>query len=633
MRNALVYLSFFELASCSSPSSAPIAPEQSVPEKVDQGFAPLPMPPVGQTAAVPDAQRAQDVGVASPDPTTPAITAHGTSGVTLQILRGGSVTTRTYAPEGTIMSMGTNSVAILGDGEPDRTPALTMTPQKSQKGHTIWLSNDDSASLGSAQRAIAALQAGRAVPARDIRPHEVLNYFTFDHDRVPAGALFSVKMSAERRGEELSLALSVQGAVPARKPLNLVLLVDRSGSMNQDDRLGLVKRALHRVEGALHDGDTVDLVSFSDDVTTDVASYTVGDNDGELSSAIDHLAPEGSTDLEEGLNTAYALAESHVRGVSRETRVVLFTDANANVGQTDSGALAEIARGYREHGVRLTAVGVGTDINDANLDKLSERGHGAYVFLGSDRVVDRLFGDGLDGLVSTIAHDVQFELTLPDSLAMKRFYGEESSTVKADVQAIDFFAGNHQLFLQDLAVHGKLAPTDPIVLTIHYRDAATDEPATARFASTVADVLAEDPHDVQKARALMAWTDMMVSPSARCGAPYASWVERSEAVGQDSEVRFVGSLVTKLCPGDPPRAAEAKIVVDSDAQVDAVGLDCGSGPEWRALDGGTVARFRAFAGACTVSLASEHVHTATIVTSGRDTDYRCTAREGRVDCG
>lgn len=627
MRRVVVFLGTVGLASCGDP--APV--QQAAPHWSD--VAPAADPVVANAPAPQDRERTgalldrgADASVAEPSSqprggmrlealsTRGASSSGASTGSTLQILRGSAVSSRTYDETGS---------ATVAAAPVARPPVAT--------DHTIWLSNDDSASLGSAQRAIASVQAGRSIVPREVRPHEVLNYFTFDHAPVAKGALFSVQMSAEQRGDELSLAMSVQGATPTRKPLDLVLLVDRSGSMSSDDRLVLAKRALHRIAEELRDGDTVDLVSFSDDVTIDARSQHV-DGDG-LSDAINRLTPSGGTNLEAGLEAAYELATTHVRGVSRETRVVLFTDANANLGETDSGALAAIAQAYKDHGVRLTAVGIGSDIDDENLDKLSERGHGAYAFLGSPAVVDRLFGDGLDGLVSTIAHDVQFELTLPKSLAMKRFYGEESSTVKADVQPVDFFAGNHQLFLQDLAVHGSLSPTDPIVLTVHYRDAATDEPATARFASTVAEVLAADPHDVRKARALMSWTDMLLAPSMRCGAPDVAWNERAELVGQDAEIAFVDTLVTKMCPNGPPHVAEAKVRVDSDTPVESVGLDCGAGPEWRALDGGTVARFRAAAGACSVSLAGDRVLKSTIVTTGRDEDFRCTVRSGAVDCG
>src|SRR5690606_13267347 len=110
-----------------------------------------------------------------------------------------------------------------------------------------------------------------------------------------------------------------------------------------------------------------------------------------LRRVIDRIAPRGSTDLDLGLREAYAVARRHTEA-GRQGRVMVFTDAQLNTGDVNPHTVTEVGRALDEHGIRLTGVGVGRDFRDDVLDRLTEKGKGAYVFLGDERMVDRLFG-------------------------------------------------------------------------------------------------------------------------------------------------------------------------------------------------------------------------------------------------
>ncbi|MBT3223986.1 MAG: VWA domain-containing protein, partial [Proteobacteria bacterium] len=257
-------------------------------------------------------------------------------------------------------------------------------------GAKIYLSNDDSMSLASAQRVLYALKRNRPIDTAQIRPHELLNYFSFDTQGVEKGKLFSVQGTAEQNEDTLSLALSVKGANLARRPLDLTLVIDRSGSMSGEGRMDYTKKGLIQLTDNLVRGDRVDLVLFDSGICTPVEGFVVGRDEPEiLVDSIRKLEPLGSTDLDSGLREAYRIQASRLDAGQRNRRVVLITDAQLNTGNVNTDLVSEVGRQFDENNIRLTGVGVGSDFNDEMLDKLTEKGKGAYVYLGSEAVVER----------------------------------------------------------------------------------------------------------------------------------------------------------------------------------------------------------------------------------------------------
>lgn len=538
-------------------------------------------------------------------------------------------------------------VAKREEAKPIRRPSPPPPPQPSVDwGGVTWLSNDDSMSLASAQRVLYAVKERVSFRASEVRPHELLNYFSFDTAPVEEGQTFSVKGSAERTGEDtLTLALAVLGATPKHQPLDLTLVVDVSGSMEAEGRMDYVKRGLHRASERLVRGDRVNLVIFDHDVCSPLTDYVVGrDEPGMLKAAIDSLEPRGSTDLDLGMRVGYQLANRFVAEDSRKKRnhrVMVLTDAQLNTGDVNPDTVSEVARAYEKDGVRLTGVGVGRQFNDTVLDKLTEKGKGAYVYLGSEAVVDRILGVGFESLTRTIAHDVRFSLDLPDSLGLARFYGEEASSDPEDIQPIHYYAGTHQLFLQDLKVRGSSpVMSDPITLTIHYQDAATGAARTQGWTTTVGEVLSADPHNVRKARALMGWTDFLLARAMGgdpCGNPLSEYRSRITSLGDDAEIAYVNSLTGPLCGtdlGGPVAAGVAwRVRVDSDVPIAEVALSCPAGEQRQPLSASdTVARFNATPGSCTLTLEGAVPMIARVNVPSTGGEARCMVRGGRVSC-
>ena len=417
-------------------------------------------------------------------------------------------------------------------------PPPSEDDQYSDWGQATYLSNDDTMSLSSAQRVIFAIDKFLPVPLEHIRPHELLNYFSFETSAVQTTDDFSVlpEIAPDPKQQGIyNLALAIRGRAvdkQARRNANLTFVVDRSGSMSDEGRMEYLKRGMKKMIGELKTGDLVNVVLFDHEVCVPLENFVVGrDKTDVLEKTIDRMKPRGSTDVNAGLTRGYELAD---RGYNPtyNNRVVLVTDALANTGVTDARTIAMVGKYYDDRKIRLSGVGVGTEFNDALLDKLTERGKGAYVFLGSEAEVDAVFGARFISLLETTAMDVHFQLHLPPSLRMNVFYGEESSAVKEDVQAIHYFANTSQLFLSDLMARGgKLRPQDQLMLTIEYQDPETGTPMVEERAFTLGDITREA-YNIRKGRLLISWADRLALLASRpapmgYGPTAGTWIDET----------------------------------------------------------------------------------------------------------
>lgn len=436
---------------------------------------------------------------------------------------------------------------------PDRPPAADGF------GVPVYLSNDDTMSLSSAQRVMWAIEHFAPIPRQHVRPHELLNYFSFQTHPVASDHDFSVMANiAALDGQQARLALSVQGrplSQNGRRNVNLSYVIDRSGSMDAEGRMEYLKQGLLRSLDELKHGDMVHVTLFDSTVCQLAENFVVGRDDlSRLRASIQKITPRGSTNLYDGLRQGYEIADrAYQPGYSN--RVVMITDAETNTGVTDESMIALVGQHYDARRIRLSGIGVGSTFNDSLLDQLTERGRGAYVFLGSRAEVDAVFGSRFVSLVETIAGDVHFRLHLPPTLAMATFYGEEASAIKERVQAVHYFAGTSQLFLSDLRLRDGTVPTDDdIMLSIEYEDPESGQARVEEFAFRLRDIVGRAPN-LDKAsyvdafaRSLQALSDRPLPPTyseQRYG-----WID-SQAGAQCRDERQAASFFSAPIQGDP----------------------------------------------------------------------------------
>lgn len=261
----------------------------------------------------------------------------------------------------------------------------------------------------------ASLERGALPEPGSIRSEEFINALRY-HDPEPApGAPFSFAwdraqypFAHHRDVLRLSLRTAARGR-EAGRPLNLVLTLDASGSMERADRVQIVREALRTLAGQLRPTDRVSLVTFARTARLTVDALP-GDRAAELVDRVASLTPEGGTNLEDALRIAYETALRHY-SADGVNRVILFTDGAANLGDVQPESLQRNVESYRQRGVALDCFGIGWEgLNDDLLEVLSRHGDGRYGFLNSPDEAASGFVDQLAGALQVAAADVKVQV-------------------------------------------------------------------------------------------------------------------------------------------------------------------------------------------------------------------------------
>jgi Ca-activated chloride channel family protein len=193
-----------------------------------------------------------------------------------------------------------------------------------------------------------------------------------------------------------------------RRPLNLVVVIDTSGSMVEDDRIGYVRSGLHRLIDELEDGDRLALVTYSDGVT-EWSGLDEPLDRAALHATADQLAAAGSTNLYGGLERGFAIANAAF-DLERQNRILLMSDGIPTTGITDDASIIAMAERSVSDGVGLTTIGVGLDFNVELMRGLAERGAGSFYFLESPQAIAEVFSEELDHALEPLALEVAVEL-------------------------------------------------------------------------------------------------------------------------------------------------------------------------------------------------------------------------------
>ncbi len=263
--------------------------------------------------------------------------------------------------------------------------------------------------------AAASLQNGVMPDAASIRSEEFINAFDYRDPEPAPGA--PIGFAWERAGNPFAhnrdlLRFSVKTAAQGRqegRPLNLVLLLDKSGSMERADRVEIIHQALSVLASQLHAQDTLSVVVFARTARLWVDGVP-GSQAGEVAQGLSRLTPEGGTDLEQAMNLAYATASRHYTAKG-DNRVVLLTDGAANLGDVNPETLQKNVEANSKQGIALDCFGVGWDgYNDNLMETLSRAGHGRYGFINTPEEAATEFAGKLAGALRVAASDVKVQV-------------------------------------------------------------------------------------------------------------------------------------------------------------------------------------------------------------------------------
>ncbi len=287
----------------------------------------------------------------------------------------------------------------------------------------------DNASYSNVRRFI---NLGQEVPADAVRIEEMINYFKYDYPKATGEHPFSVYTEAGicpwNKGHYL-LHVGLRGKDIDKDelpPSNLVFLIDVSGSMDQPNKLPLLKSAFGLLVSELRAEDRVAMVVYAGAAGV-VLESTPGNNKEAIMQALDKLQAGGSTAGGAGLTLAYKIAEKNfIKGGNN--RIILATDGDFNVGVSDNTSMEKLVEEKRGLGVYMTVLGFGMgNIKDDKMEIIADKGNGNYAYIDNIQEARRVLVQEFGGTLFTIAKDVKFQIEFnPAYVKAYRLVGYEN---------------------------------------------------------------------------------------------------------------------------------------------------------------------------------------------------------------
>lgn len=301
-----------------------------------------------------------------------------------------------------------------------------------------------------------------------------------------------------------------------RLPLNVVAVIDRSGSM-AGGRLEAAQQAAGFLVNQLTPEDCLGLVAFDHEISTVFASGPVAFKEP-LREAIDSLWPRGSTNLSGGLVQGGREARRHL-GPDRVNRVIVLTDGHANEGVTDPARLAAMADKLRDEGMFVTTMGVGLGFDEDVLAAMATAGGGNFHFIETAEAIPGIFAKELDGLLAVAAQGLTLTVRTPAFAKIHDVYGFpcHGTAHEAIISVSDVYTGEVKSIVLTLEVDAQPAGTHELVqaeLTYHdarggHGDVQLGLGLSVAFAApadvadvTDSEIVMKEVHQAEAARAL-----------------------------------------------------------------------------------------------------------------------------------
>jgi Ca-activated chloride channel family protein len=329
---------------------------------------------------------------------------------------------------------------------------------------------------------------GSLPPPSSVRVEEFVNFFDPDYP-APAEEAFAIAVDGAPTpftsdADNYLLRIGLQSRVPTpetRRRATLTFVVDVSGSMAEQNRLGLVRGSLELLVEQLRPDDTVSVVAYGDTARV-VLHPTAVARRSRIVRAIASLQPEGATNAEAGLRLAYDVARESFRS-GDINRVVLASDGVANIGVTSPRAMLRAVGQDATQGIQLVTVGVGMgNYNDVLMEQLADKGDGFYAYADSFAEAQRVFSETVTTTLDIVALDAKVQVEFDDAVRRYRLVGYENRAVADDrfvddsVDAGAVGPGHAVTALYEISTDAT-PPSEATLGTIHVR---WTDPATGR---------------------------------------------------------------------------------------------------------------------------------------------------------
>jgi Ca-activated chloride channel homolog len=259
------------------------------------------------------------------------------------------------------------------------------------------------------------LNSGQLPPKDAVRVEELINYFDYTYAQPDDGRPFAVHTEVAEcpwnQGHRL-VRIGLKGReVPLDKlpPTNLVFLIDVSGSMQDEDKLPLLKSAFKMLVNQLRPQDRVAIAVYASAEGLALPS-TPGSDKKTILEVLDHLEAGGCTAGAAGIQLAYRTAkENFIK--DGNNRVILATDGDFNVGVSNTGDLIRMIEQKREEGIYLSVLGFGTgNLKDSRMEQLADKGNGNYSYIDNITEARKVLVSQMGGTLFTIAKDVKIQV-------------------------------------------------------------------------------------------------------------------------------------------------------------------------------------------------------------------------------
>lgn len=276
------------------------------------------------------------------------------------------------------------------------------------------------------------LQNGQLPPAGAVRVEELINYFHYDYPQPKDDAPFSINTEMAEcpwNNKNKLVMIGLQGrkiSVDNLPASNIVFLIDVSGSMEDENKLPLVKSSIKLLIEQLREEDRVSMVVYAGNAGL-VLPSTSGAQKQKIRDAVDRLEAGGSTAGGAGIQLAYKVARENFLKQGNN-RVILCTDGDFNVGVSSDASLVQLIEKERESGVFLTVLGYGMgNYKDNKMQQLADRGNGNHAYIDNLNEAKKVLVNEFGGTLFTIAKDVKLQIEFnPTKVQAYRLIGYEN---------------------------------------------------------------------------------------------------------------------------------------------------------------------------------------------------------------
>ncbi|MBW7888332.1 MAG: VWA domain-containing protein, partial [Bacteroidetes bacterium] len=257
--------------------------------------------------------------------------------------------------------------------------------------------------------AFAALSVGQTIPNNGIR----------------LDGSFNTPYISESGGTaylQISLKTGNFNLHNTRKPMNIAVVIDRSGSMDDERKMDYAKKAFRRLIEQLEPRDILSVIVYDDKIDVLRSARRIGNDKQSILRILDEISPRNSTNLGGGLIVGLHQAEKNIRK-EFVNRVILLSDGLANIGITDPNLLNSIAKEFRRKGVSISTMGVGLDYNENLMMSLAESGGGNYYFIEQPNMLASIVRKEFESVSAVVAQNAVIQLKLDANVRIQDIIG------------------------------------------------------------------------------------------------------------------------------------------------------------------------------------------------------------------